>query len=175
MCILYFQGCPSTLGANRKSQDFFERVPAREPHVKALFSEDVVNKIEKDIGCKIKIEEKFIIISGKDRLILKKGVDAVHKIKEEAENKGVRKYPEEAEHKGSSSSPISRPRSLEHRSPFTSRLGRYDSQKPNPTHHSAAHIPHRYGRQEKVVEERVREDLQKLPCGSPHGRCNLTH
>ncbi|KAL0329544.1 UNVERIFIED_CONTAM: hypothetical protein Sradi_4941100, partial [Sesamum radiatum] len=113
---------PSTLGANRKSQDFFERVPARDPHVKALFSEDVVNKIENDIGCKIKIEEKFIIVSGKDRLILKKGVDAVHKIKEGGENKGVNKFSDEGEHKGSVGSPISQSRSFERKSPLTSRL-----------------------------------------------------
>ncbi|KAL8064512.1 hypothetical protein ABFX02_01G095800 [Erythranthe guttata] len=163
----FTQGCPSTLGANRKSQDFFERVPAREPHVKALFSEDVVNKIEKDIGCKIKIEEKFIIVSGKDRLILKKGVDAVHKKKEEAETKGVHKFPEEARHKGSSSSPISQSRSVERRSPFTSRLGRFDPPKSNP---SPNNDPHRYGRQDKVVEDRVREDLQKLSSGSPYAR-----
>ncbi|KAL3818229.1 hypothetical protein ACJIZ3_004134 [Penstemon smallii] len=181
----FTQGCPSTLGANRKTQDFFERVPAREPHVKALFSEKVVNKIEKDIGCKLKLEEKFIIVSGKDRLILKKGVDAVHKIKEEGENKSVhkfteegenksvRKFPEEGEqHKGSSRSPISRSRSPHHRSPATSRLGRFDSQKSNPIpspHNTTAHNPHRYGRQDKVVEDRVREDLQKLSGGSPQG------
>ncbi|KAG8374731.1 hypothetical protein BUALT_Bualt10G0026400 [Buddleja alternifolia] len=163
----FTQGCPSTLGASRKSQDFFERVPAREPHVKALFSESVVNKIEKDIGCKIKIEEKFIIVSGKDRLILKKGVDAVHKIKEDGESKGVRKLREEDEHKGSYSSPISRSRSLEHRSPVTTRLARSESQRSNPSPHNTAHIPHRYGRQEKMVEDRVREDLQKLSSGSP--------
>ncbi|KAL8539749.1 hypothetical protein ACS0TY_001385 [Phlomoides rotata] len=163
----FTQGCPSTLGANRKSQEFFERVPAREPHVKALFTEDVVNKIEKDIGCRIKIEEKFIIVSGKDRLVLRKGVDAVHRIKEEGENKGGRKYLEEGDHKGSSSSPISQSRSFERRSPVTSRLGRSGSQKSYPSPHNAAHIPHRYGRQEKVVEDRVREDLQKLSSGSP--------
>ncbi|KAH6822287.1 Zinc knuckle family protein [Perilla frutescens var. hirtella] len=164
----FTQGCPTTLGANRKSQDFFERVPAVDSHVKALFSEDVVNKIEKDIGCKIKIEGKFIIVRGKDRLILKKGIDAVHKIKEEGENKGFHKYPEDGECKGSSSSPILRSRSFEHRSPVTSRLGRSGSQKSNPSPRHAAHIPHRYGRQEKGVEDRVREDLQKLSSGSTH-------
>ncbi|GFP81764.1 hypothetical protein PHJA_000319700 [Phtheirospermum japonicum] len=137
----FTQGCPSTLGANLKSQDFFERVPARGPHVKALFSEGVVNKIEKDIGCKIKIEEKFIIVSGKDRLILKKGVDAVHKIKEEGVNKGAHnRFPEEGEPKGSSSiSPVLHSKSVERGSPLTSRLGRSDSQKPNP---SPAHLTH---------------------------------
>lgn len=146
-------------------------MPARDPHVKALFSEDVVNKIEKDIGCKIKIEEKFIIVSGKDRLILKKGVDVVHKIKEEGDNKGNHKYSEDRENKGSSSSPILQSRSFERRSPITSRLARSGSQKSNSSPHRAPHIPHRYGRQEKGVEDRVREDLQKLSSGSPHGRC----
>ncbi|XP_011081255.1 uncharacterized protein LOC105164331 isoform X1 [Sesamum indicum] len=166
----FTQGCPSTLGANRKSQDFFERVPARDPHVKALFSEDVVNKIENDIGCKIKIEEKFIIVSGKDRLILKKGVDAVHKIKEGGENKGVNKFSDEGEHKSSAGSPVSQSRSFERKSPLTSRLGRSDSQRSNHSPHNPAHNPRRYGRHEKGVEDRVREDLQKLSGGSPHAR-----
>ncbi|KAL0312914.1 UNVERIFIED_CONTAM: hypothetical protein Sradi_5690700 [Sesamum radiatum] len=166
----FTQGCPSTLGANRKSQDFFERVPARDPHVKALFSEDVVNKIENDIGCKIKIEEKFIIVSGKDRLILKKGVDAVHKIKEGGENKGVNKFSDEGEHKGSAGSPVSQSRSFERKSPLTSRLGRSDSQRSNHSPHNPAQNPRRYGRHEKGVEDRVREDLQKLSGGSPHAR-----
>ncbi|XP_022892795.1 uncharacterized protein LOC111407510 isoform X1 [Olea europaea var. sylvestris] len=154
----FTQGCPSTLGANRKSQDFFERVPARDPHVKALFTEKVVNKIEKDIGCKIKIEEKFIIVSGKDRLILKKGVDAVHKVKEEGENKH------------SSSSPISRSRSPERKSPVSSRLGRSNSQRSNPSPHNASQVPHRFGRHEKVVEDHVREDVQKLSRASMQER-----
>ncbi|KAA8543014.1 hypothetical protein F0562_021491 [Nyssa sinensis] len=84
----FTQGCPSTVGANCKSQDFFERVPAKEKHLEALFTGKVIHKIEKDSSCKIQIEERFIIVSGKDRLILAKGVDAVHKIKEEGDKKG---------------------------------------------------------------------------------------
>ncbi|KAL3497490.1 hypothetical protein ACH5RR_040222 [Cinchona calisaya] len=151
----FTQGCPSTLGANRKSQDFFERVPAREPQVKALFTEKVVSEIEKDIGCKIKIEEKFIIVSGKDRLILKKGVDAVHKVKEEGEKKG------------SSSSQLSRSRSPERRSPLSSQFGRSASQRSNPSPQGVSHFQNRFGRQDKVVEDTVRQDLQKLSRGSP--------
>ncbi|KZV37259.1 hypothetical protein F511_14663 [Dorcoceras hygrometricum] len=168
----FTQGCPSTLGANRKSQDFFERVPARDPHVKALFSEKVVNKVEKDIGCKIKIEEKFIIVSGKDRLILKKGVDAVHKIKEEGEYKGIYKLSEEAEPKVSSGSPISWSRLPERRSPASSRFGRTDSQKSHPRPYNSAHNTHKYGRPDKFAEDRVREDLLKLSSGSPQASGN---
>ncbi|XP_028103237.1 uncharacterized protein LOC114302413 isoform X1 [Camellia sinensis] len=154
----FTQGCPSTLGANRKSQDFFERVPAREKHVKALFTEKVIQKIEKDIGCKIKLDEKFIIVSGKDRLILAKGVDAVHKVKEEGEKKG------------SSSSRMSRSKSPERRSPVGSRFGHSDSQRSLPSPRKSSQFQQRFGRQDKVVEDRVREDLQKLARGSPQAR-----
>ncbi|XAR61436.1 hypothetical protein NMG60_11035137 [Bertholletia excelsa] len=156
----FTQGCPSTLGANRKSQDFFERVPAREKHVKALFTEKVIQQIEKDIGCKIKVEEKFIIVSGKDRLILAKGVDAVHKVKEEGEKKGP------------SSSHASRSRSPERRSPVNSRFGRSDSQRSLSSPRNPSQFQSRFGRQDKVMEDRVREDLQKMARGSPQAYGN---
>ncbi|CAN4127633.1 unnamed protein product [Withania somnifera] len=153
----FTQGCPSTLGASCKSQDFLERVPARESHVKALFTEKVINQIEKDVGCKIKMEEKFIIVSGKDRLILRKGVDAVHKIKEEADRKGP-------------SSQVSRSRSPECRSPVSSRIARSDSQRSNHSPQSAPQLHHRYGRQEKVLDDRGRDDFLKIARGSSQAR-----
>ncbi|KAL5061353.1 hypothetical protein RYX36_032957 [Vicia faba] len=75
----FTQGCPSTLGANHKSQELFQRIPARDKNVRALFTEKVITKIERDIGCKIKMDEKFITVSR---------VDVVHKIREEGEQKG---------------------------------------------------------------------------------------
>ncbi|KAF6168592.1 hypothetical protein GIB67_005204 [Kingdonia uniflora] len=172
----FTQGCPSTLGASRKCQDFFERVPARESHVKALFTEKVINKIEKDVGCKIKIEEKFIIVSGKDRLCLSKGVDAVQKVKEDANGNK----------RGSSSSKQPRSRSpvgphigserARSRSPngprIGSRFGRSESQRSNPSPRRTSQFQPRLGRQEKVVEDRVREDLQLLSRGSPQAYGN---
>lgn len=157
------QGCPSTLGANRKSQDFFERVPAREKHVKSLFTEKVIHKIEKDVGCKIKIEEKFIIVSGKDRLILAKGVDAVHKVIKEEGNK-----------KPSSTSHMNRSRSPE-KSPAGPRFGLSESLKSHPSPKNMSQFPQRFGRQEKVVEDPIREDLQKLSRGSPQGRDSIRY
>ncbi|KAK4558239.1 hypothetical protein RGQ29_007840 [Quercus rubra] len=154
----FTQGCPSTLGANRKSQDFFERVPAREKHVKALFSEKVIQKIEKDMGCKIKMEEKFIIVSGKDRLILAKGVDAVHKV-----------IKDEGDQRGSSSSHMARSRSPE-RSPVDARMRRSESQRSYSGPQNASQFQQRFGRQEKVVEDRIRDDLQKFSRGSPQAR-----
>ncbi|KAK3194315.1 hypothetical protein Dsin_025625 [Dipteronia sinensis] len=154
----FTQGCPSTLGANRKSQDFFERVAAREKHVKALFTDKVIQRIEKDIGCKIKMEEKFIIVNGKDRLILAKGVDAVHKV-----------IKEEGDQTGSSSTRRSRSRSPE-RSPVGTRLRRSESQRSYPGSHNASQFHQRFVRQDKVMEDRLREDLQKLSRGSPQAR-----
>nr|KJB06784.1 hypothetical protein B456_001G145000 [Gossypium raimondii] len=153
----FTQGCPSTLGANRKSQDFFERVPARDPHARALFTEKVIQRIEKDIGCKIKMDEKFIIVSGKDRLILKKGVDAVHKVKDESDQRG------------SSSSRMSRSRSPE-RSPVGARLRRPESQRAHSGPHNSLHFQQRFGRQDKAVEDRVLEDLRKISRDSPQAR-----
>lgn len=129
--------------------------------MKALFTEKVINKIEKDIGCKLKMEEKFLIVSGKDRLILSKGVDAVHKLIKEGGNR-----------KGSSSPHMARSRSPE-QSPARSRLGRSESEKSLPSTHNPSQFPHRFGRQEKVIEDRVREDLQKLSRGSPQGRDSI--
>nr|XP_024928626.1 uncharacterized protein LOC107417191 isoform X1 [Ziziphus jujuba var. spinosa]XP_024928627.1 uncharacterized protein LOC107417191 isoform X1 [Ziziphus jujuba var. spinosa] len=149
----FTQGCPSTLGANRKSQDFFERVPAREKHVKALFTDKVIHKIEKDIGCKIKMEEKFIIVSGKDRLILAKGVDAVRKVIDEG-----------CDHRGSSSSHVTRSRSPERRT---------DSQRSHSGPRNGSQFQHRFHRQEKVVEDRVRNSLQKYSRDSPQGRDSI--
>lgn len=126
--------------------------------MKALFSEKVINQIEKDVGCKIKMEEKFIIVSGKDRLILRKGVDAVHKIKEEADKKGP------------SSSQASRSRSPERRSPVSSRMVRSDSQRSNHSPQNASQLHHRYGRQEKVVDDRGHDGFHKIARGSSQGR-----
>ncbi|TKY61692.1 RNA-binding protein 25 isoform X2 [Spatholobus suberectus] len=155
----FTQGCPSTLGANRKSQDFFERVPARDKNVRALFTDKVISKIERDIGCKIKMDEKFIIVSGKDRLILAKGVDAVHKIREEGDQRG------------SSSSQMTRSRSPE-RSPVSARFQRSEPQRSHSGPRNTSQFQQRFGRQERAVEDRIREDVQKFARGSPQAYGN---
>ncbi|KAJ4829243.1 hypothetical protein Tsubulata_016569 [Turnera subulata] len=158
----FTQGCPSTLGAKRKSQDFIERVAARENHVRAQFTEKVIQRIEKDIGCKIKMDEKFIIVSGKDRLILAKGVDAVHKV-----IKG------EGDQKGSSGSHRSRSRSPQ-RSPVGSRFRRTESQRSYPSHpRDTQQYQQRFGRQDRMLEDRVHENMQKFSRNSPQGRDSI--
>ncbi|KAJ6806176.1 uncharacterized protein M6B38_176300 [Iris pallida] len=157
----FTQGCPSTLGASRKSAEFFERVPARDKHVRDLFPDKVIIQIEKDVGCKLKMEEKFLIVSGKDKLVLSKGVDAVHKIIQDGD-KGI--------NKGSTSSRRTRSRSPD-RNPMGSRYRRSDSQR---SHSSPRNTPRFHGRissQERGIEDRVREDLQKLSRNTTsHGR-----
>lgn len=129
--------------------------------MRAVFTDKVVQKIEKDIGCKIKIDEKFIIVSGKDRLILLKGVDAVHKV-----------IKEEGDQKGSSSSHMSRSRSPE-RSPVGSRSQRSEVHRSHSGPTNASQFQPRFSRREKVVENRVRDDLQKYPRGSLQGRKSI--
>lgn len=158
---IILQGCPSTLGTNRKTQDFFERVPARDKNVRALFSEKVISQIEKDVGCKIKMDEKFLVVSGKDRLILSKGVDAVHKLIQDDKNKSS-----SSSHRRSKS-PV--------RSPADSRYKRSDSQKSHSSPRNGSRFQGRGFNQERGSEDRLREDLQKLSRDSPHGRKpNLT-
>ncbi|XP_071716763.1 uncharacterized protein [Rutidosis leptorrhynchoides] len=158
----YTQGCPSTLGANRKSQGLFTRVPARDPQVKALFTERVIKKIETDIGCKIKMEEKFIIVTAKDGPILSKGVDAVYTIKNEGDTKGE------------SDVIVDRSKSPKGRSPV-------NSQRSSHSPRNALSYNQWSGRQDKVVEEHVREEFHKCPRGSPQaygndgGRSRSTH
>ena len=121
----------------------------------------MIQKIEKDIGCKIKMDEKFIIVSGKDRLILAKGVDAVRKVIEEG-----------GDQRGSSSSHVTRSRSPE-RSPVGSRLTRSDSQRSHSGPRVAPQFQQRFHRHEKIVEDRVRDNLPKLSRDSSQGRDSI--
>lgn len=107
------------------------------------------------------MEEKFIIVSGKDRLILAKGVDAVRKVIDEG-----------CDHRRTSSSHVTRSRSPE-RSPVSTRLQRSDSQRSHSGPRNGSQFQHRFHRQEKVVEDRVRNSLQKFSRYSPQGRDSI--
>ncbi|XP_020585226.1 uncharacterized protein LOC110027903 isoform X2 [Phalaenopsis equestris] len=155
----FTQGCPSTLGANRKSADLFERVPARDKNVRALFSDKVISQIEKDVGCKIKMDEKFLFVSGKDRLILSKGLDAVRKIIQE---KDKNKSPPS---RSDTKSERARSRSRD-KSPVGSQLRRSESQKSRSNIGNSIHV------HSKGYEDNVREDLLKLSRGSSQAYTN---
>ena len=162
------QGCPSTLGANKRNADFFERVPARDKQVRNLFTERMISQIEKDVGCKIRMDEKFLFVSGKDRLILAKGVDAVHKIIQESKGKHSPSSPK----RDRSRSPVRnttefRPRhSDSHRS--------YSPKNPDP---QRSRSPRNVSRSqskgyynERHLDGRLHDSMPKFSKGSPQGR-----
>lgn len=155
----FTQGCPSTLGANRKSADLFERVPARDKNVRALFSDKVIGIIEKDVGCKIRMDEKFLFVSAKDKSILSKGVDAVHKVIQG--NKDKSKSPSRSDIRPERA----RSRSPD-RSPVGSHLKRSESQKSRSSTGNSIHL------HSKGYEDNVREDLQRLSKGSSQAYAN---
>lgn len=155
----FTQGCPSTLGANRRNADFFERVPARDKQVRDLFTERTISQIEKDVGCKIRMDEKFLFVSGKDRLVLAKGVDAVHKLIQESKGKH------------SSSSP-KRDRS---RSPVRNSADFRPRTSESQWSHSPRNVPRSQSKghyNERPLDGRLHDDIPKYPKGSPQAYAN---
>ncbi|CAO2198480.1 unnamed protein product [Urochloa humidicola] len=167
----FTQGCPSTLGANRRNADFFERVPARDKQVRNLFTERMISQIEKDVGCKIRMDEKFLFVSGKDRLILAKGVDAVHKIIQESKGK----YSPSSPKRDRSRSPVRnttefRPRHTDsHRShsPKNSDSRRSRSPRNAPRSQSKGYYNERH------LDGRLHDSMPKLSKGSPQAYANF--
>lgn len=159
----FTQGCPSTLGASRKSQDLFQRVPARDKHVRALFTEKVILKIEKDASCKVRMEEKFIIVSGKDNSCLTKGLDAVHKVIQD----GGKTQEPSSSHRTRSRSPD--------RSPAGPQLRRSESHRSHPSPRKAPQVQPKIAKPERVVEDNLREDLKHMSRRSPQGRDSIQY
>eukprot|EP00252_Welwitschia_mirabilis_P025547 TRINITY_DN8022_c0_g1_i2.p1 TRINITY_DN8022_c0_g1~~TRINITY_DN8022_c0_g1_i2.p1 ORF type:complete len:507 (+),score=120.44 TRINITY_DN8022_c0_g1_i2:286-1806(+) len=94
----YTQGCPSTLGA-KKSREFVEKIPVKDKHIKPRITGSggsLIQKIETDTGCKIRIEDNHgsgdcsfnIIISGPDRLCLLRGKNAIKNLINQGEDDG---------------------------------------------------------------------------------------
>lgn len=167
----FTQGCPSTLGANKRNADFFERVPARDKQVRDLFNERVISQIEKDVGCKIRMDEKFLFVSGKDRLILSKGVSAVHKIIQEGKGKHSPSSPK----RDRSRSPVRnttefRPKhSDSHRSPSPRN---FDSQwSHSPRNASLSQSKGYYN--ERHRDGRLHNNMPKFSKGSPQAHANF--
>ena len=85
------QGCPSTLGINRKPSEVVEKVPVKDKRLKPRIigtSGSTIQGIEKDTGCRLKLEDNiaagngsfFVRISGSSRTLVGKAVDAVKKL-----------------------------------------------------------------------------------------------
>ncbi|KAL2613577.1 hypothetical protein R1flu_025269 [Riccia fluitans] len=93
----FAQGCPTTLGGNRKPGEVVERISLRDKRLKPRIigtGGAVIQGIEKDTGCRLKLEDNlaagngafFVRISGPDRLTVIKAVDVVTKLVEQVED-----------------------------------------------------------------------------------------
>ncbi|CAN6445060.1 unnamed protein product [Victoria cruziana] len=104
------------------------------------------------------MDERFVTVSGRDRLILAKGVDAVRKVMQD-EDRGARK-------KGSSDHQNARSRSPEdtHVSPH---LRRSMSQRSHSSPRNPPQTQSGIYSQERVMEDHLRKDLQQLSRVSP--------
>ncbi|KAJ7513968.1 hypothetical protein O6H91_23G021200 [Diphasiastrum complanatum] len=80
------QGCPSTLGVNRKSREVVETIPVREKRLKPRIigtGGSVIQSLEKDTGCRLRLEDSHsggsvaftVRVTGPDRLTVNKAVD----------------------------------------------------------------------------------------------------
>lgn len=81
----------------------------------------------------------------------------------------MRKVIDEGNKKDGSSSHAARSKSPE-RSPVGTRFTCSDSQRSNNSSQATSLFQQRFGKQEKVVEDDVREDLKRLSRSSPKGR-----
>ena len=98
MSFVYVQGCPSTLGANLKQQrEIVEKIPVKDKRLKPRIigtGGSVIQGIEKDTGCRLKLEDNlasgsasfFVRISGSSRGTVGKAVDAVKKLLDQVQH-----------------------------------------------------------------------------------------
>jgi len=92
----FAQGCPTTLGGNRKPGEVVERIPFRDKRLKPRIigtGGAIVQGIEKDTGCRLKLEDNltvgngafFVKITGPDRMTVNKGMTAINRLVEQVE------------------------------------------------------------------------------------------
>lgn len=95
--LICVQGCPTTLGGNRKPGEVIERIPLRDKRLKPRIigtGGAVIQGIEKDTGCRLKLEDNlatgngafYVRISGPDRITVIKAVEVVNKLVEQVED-----------------------------------------------------------------------------------------
>lgn len=91
------QGCPTTLGGNRKSGEVVERIPLRDKRLKPRLigtGGAIVQGIEKETGCRLKLEDNltvgngafFVKITGPDRVTVNKAMTCVNKLVDQVED-----------------------------------------------------------------------------------------
>lgn len=93
----FAQGCPTTLGGNRKVGEVVERIPLRDKRLKPRLigtGGTIVQGIEKETGCRLKLEDNlsigngafFVKITGPDRVAVNKAMACVNKLVDQVED-----------------------------------------------------------------------------------------
>eukprot|EP01018_Ginkgo_biloba_P021088 Gb_25679 [translate_table: standard] len=172
----FAQGCPTTLGSNRTSREFVEKIPLRDKRLKPRIigsGGSVIQRIEKDTGCRIRLEDNltagdgsfFVRISGPDRLCLVKGTNAVKKLVNEAEDEGKNQSSRQSRssHRGFSDEnpPIAAP---------TQHVG---SQRHHSASESPSHLGSRNSNEEKHATDHIFSHIEgrrKFEGSSSQGR-----
>lgn len=96
-CPYCMQGCPTTLGGNRKSGEVVERIPLRDKRLKPRLigtGGAIVQGIEKETGCRLKLEDNltvgngafFVKITGPDRMTVNKAMACINKLVDQVED-----------------------------------------------------------------------------------------
>ncbi|KAJ7571333.1 hypothetical protein O6H91_01G159700 [Diphasiastrum complanatum] len=90
------QGCPTTLGANKKSSEVVERITVKDKRLKRRIigtGGSLIRGIEKDTGCRLQLENMksgngalIIRVSGSERKRVLKALRLVKRLVDEAEN-----------------------------------------------------------------------------------------
>lgn len=91
------QGCPTTLGGNRKAGEVVERIPLRDKRLKPRLigtGGSIVQGIEKETGCRLKLEDNlsvgngafYVKITGPDRMTVNKAMACVNKLVDQVED-----------------------------------------------------------------------------------------
>lgn len=93
----FAQGCPTTLGGNRKPGEIVERIPLRDKRLKPRLigtGGAIIQGIEKETGCRLKLEDNltvgngafFVKITGPDRVAVKMAMTSVNKLVDQVED-----------------------------------------------------------------------------------------
>ncbi|XP_073395804.1 uncharacterized protein [Physcomitrium patens] len=93
----FAQGCPTTLGGNRKPGEIVERISLRDKRLKPRIigtGGAIIQGIEKETGCRLKVEDNltvgngtfFVKITGPDRVAVKMAVTSVNKLVDQVED-----------------------------------------------------------------------------------------
>lgn len=116
----FSQGCPTTLGSNRKQGEIVERIPVKDKRLKPRIigtGGAIIQGIEKDTGCRLQLEDNltegngafFVRVLGSNRVMVGKAVEAVKKVLDQVQEDWKQqnpRRPQGSHHRGSNVNPL---------------------------------------------------------------------